>query len=197
MQAALDANIHEAYIRMKTTARTLLLLLAALWLSPLAAAPVATNHLETGFAQPPPDCRPEVFWDWMGGMISREGITKDLEALAAQGVGGVMIMQMPDQSPYPRLWSFRDYPGKVKCLSDEYFAMLHHAVAETDRLGLNMAMFLCPGWSHAGGPWVTPEKGLKKLAASTLSVTGPMSFNDLLAKPPLLIPRLGGTEVPD
>ena len=29
-------------------------------------------------------------------MISREGITKDLEALAAQGVGVVMIMQMPD-----------------------------------------------------------------------------------------------------
>ena len=182
---------------MKFAVRPLLLVLAVLLLTPLAAAPAAPDRMATGFAQPPPDCRPEVFWDWMGGMISREGITKDLEALAAQGVGGVMIMQMPDQAPHPRVWSFRDYPGKVKCLSEEYFAVLHHAVAETDRLGLNMSIFFCPGWSHAGGPWVPPEKGLKKLSASTLAVTGPMRFSDLLAKPPLLVPRIGGTQVPD
>ena len=93
-----------------------LTLTLSLWFS-LTLSAAATDKLERGFANPPPESRPEVLWDWMGGMISREGITKDLEALSAQGIGRVMIMQMPDACPYPRQWSFRDYPGKVKVSS--------------------------------------------------------------------------------
>ena len=163
-----------------------------------AAAPVivAQESLERGFLNPPPDCRPEVYWDWMGGLISKEGITKDLEAMAAQGVGGAMIMQMPDQPPDPRQWSFREYPGKVKCLSDEYFAMMNHTASEMERLGLNMSVLICPGWSHAGGPWVPPDKALKKLAFTKTSVTGPTRFDGVLPSIPVSQPFRGGNEIP-
>ena len=66
----------------------------------------------------------------MGGLISKDGITKDLEALERAGVGGVLIMQMPDQWAGVVQSRYRDYPGKVKCLSEDWFAMMNHAAKE-------------------------------------------------------------------
>lgn len=154
----------------------------SLLLGPPAAVQASDTDLEQGFRTPPADCRPEVFWDWMGGLISREGITRDLEALAREGVGGVLIMQMPDQMAGVVQWQYRDYPGKVKCLSDEWFAMMNHAAGEADRLGLRMSLFMCPGWSHCGGPWIAPEKGLKTLVTSRTPVAGPGRFEAVLPR---------------
>jgi len=165
-------------------------------LSSRGNTPASVGKLEAGFAHPPPECRPQVLWDWMGGMISRDGITKDLEAMAAQGVGGVMIMQMPDQCPYPYSWSFRDYPGKVKCLSDDYFATVNYAIGEADRLGITFGIYACPGWSHFGGPWVRPEQGLKKIAASRTFISGPTNLDIMLPKPPLSPGYFGGDVIP-
>ena len=48
----------------------------------LAALPVraAVDDLARGFVRPPPAAKPWVFWFWINGNISREGITADLEA---------------------------------------------------------------------------------------------------------------------
>ncbi|MEN8201184.1 MAG: glycosyl hydrolase, partial [Bacteroidota bacterium] len=108
----------------------------------------------------------------------------------------VIVMQMPDQAPYPQRWDFRDYPGKIKVLSDEWFEIVNYAVGEADRLNLTFSMFLCPGWSHAGGPWVTPEKGLKKLVAAEIEVNGPVLFNEILPKAPRSVGIGGGNELP-
>jgi hypothetical protein len=39
--------------------------------------------LEEDFNNPPGDAQPYVWWHWMGSNISKEGITKDLEAMNA------------------------------------------------------------------------------------------------------------------
>lgn len=161
-----------------------LFVLAVLLLSS-AQFPAAAEYAERrdAFRNPQFAAKPGVFWDWMGGMISREGITKDLEALAAQGIGRVMIMQMPETCPYPRQWSFRDYPGKVKVLSDEWFALVNFALGECDRLGMQLAIFYCPGWGHVGGPlprfrtyrvglFDLPKAGMHRLSLSPTGDTG-------------------------
>jgi hypothetical protein len=56
----------------------------------------AQDALERGFQSPPRECRPEVFYQVMGGLQTKEGLTKDFEALAREGVGGIMLMQVPD-----------------------------------------------------------------------------------------------------
>ena len=89
--------------------------------NPNSAESTSMGEVLQVFQEPPDDCRPQVLWDWMGGLVSKEGITADLESMKDVGIGGVMVMQMPDQCPYPRRWSYSDYPGKVKCLSDEWF----------------------------------------------------------------------------
>ena len=148
----------------------------------LAGAAEVSPDMKKSFINPPADCRPHVLWQWMGGMVSREGITKDLEAMAAQGIGGSMIMIMSDQQPWPYVYSYPDYPGKVKVLSDEWFDLVNFAIGESDRLGLEVRMFICTGWSHTGGPWVSAEKSLKKLSFSKKEVEGPVAFDAVLEK---------------
>ena len=142
--------------------------------------------MEQAFRSPPPECRPEVFWDWMGGLVSKEGITKDLEALAR--AGRRRRDDHADARPIGRHASSggsATIPGKVKCLSDEWFAMMNHAAKETDRLGLRMSFLMCPGWSHCGGPWIKPDKGLKILVASRTPVAGPAASTRVLPRAPI------------
>ena len=75
-------------------------LCALLW----AAALLAADPLEQGFQAPPASARPWVYWFWLNGNISKQGITADLEAMRRVGVGGVLIMEVDqgrpkDQSP--------------------------------------------------------------------------------------------------
>jgi hypothetical protein len=155
-----------------------------------------TASLQAGFQQPPHEARPAVLWNWMGGLLSKEGITKDLESLSAQGFGRVMIMQMPDQCPFPRQWSYQDYPGKIKCLSDDWFALMNFAIGECDRLGMQLGVFICPGWGHAGGPWVPPHKGTKMLAMTSAMVKGPVRYDQTLPRKQPIGSGSRGNDVP-
>ena len=38
----------------------------------------ALKELEEGFDNPPAECHPSVWWHWMNGMVTPEGIRKDL-----------------------------------------------------------------------------------------------------------------------
>jgi hypothetical protein len=39
-------------------------------------------ELEKGFIRPPDSAKPYVWWHWLNGNVSREGTTRDLEAMA-------------------------------------------------------------------------------------------------------------------
>ena len=51
------------------------------------------------FRDPPDADRPWVYWVWMDGNLSREGITADLEAMKRVGIGGVIIMEVNQGIP--------------------------------------------------------------------------------------------------
>ena len=50
------------------------------------------DQLSSHFSTPPDSARPWVFWFWINGNISREGLTADLEAMQGVGIGGAVIM---------------------------------------------------------------------------------------------------------
>ena len=69
--------------------------LAVLWLT-LAfsmgpGASGAGDDLERGFLSPPDSARPWVYWWWLDSNITREGITRDLEEMKRQGIGGALV----------------------------------------------------------------------------------------------------------
>ena len=54
-------------------------------------APVSASAqtLDDQFRDPPASARPRVWWHWMNGNISKDGIAKDLAWMKAMGIGGL------------------------------------------------------------------------------------------------------------
>jgi len=134
----------------------LLLSAPALW----AQTPA---ELERGFANPPPSARPQTWWHWVDGNVSKEGLTLDLEAMARVGIGGVEIFNVGCGLP----------PGPVRFLSDDWRQLIQHAIREADRLGLDVCLHNTAGWSSSGGPWIKPEQAMQMVVTSEVRVEGP------------------------
>ncbi|GIX31298.1 MAG: hypothetical protein KatS3mg124_1770 [Porticoccaceae bacterium] len=164
------------------------------------AAP-GSDALREGFHDPPLEARPRVWWHWLGGNVTREGIAADLAWLARIGVGGVQLFDADLRTPRvvedPPPWG-----------SDAWSELLGFAAEEAERLGLEFAVAASPGWSETGGPWVAPADGMKKLVWASMQVDGGGELN--LELPPLpaepgpfpglprsdsVASRLGGGEV--
>src|ERR1044071_2650876 len=113
--------------------------------------------IEKNFLHPPESAKPWVFWYWMHGAISREGITADLEAMKEVGIGGAYLMPIQDTlSTIP-------FQPTVRQLTPEWWGMVKFAMQEAKRLDLKIAMHVSDGFALAGGPWITPELSMQKL----------------------------------
>lgn len=128
----------------------------------LAGKPLA-GELKDSFVSPPASARPWVYWFWMNGNITKEGITADLEAMHRAGIGGTLIMHVGAGIP----------AGPVKFFSDPWRALFQHALQEAHRLGLEVTMNACDGWTGTGGPWIQPEEAMMKLVWTETRVSGP------------------------
>lgn len=137
-----------------------------------------TRGLDAGFRDPPPDARPHTWWHWMNGNVTADGITRDLEAMARVGVGGVQMFDVGVGIPQ----------GPAAVLSPLWVKLVRHAVSECDRLGLSFTLHNCPGWSSSGGPWITPEFGMQQLVWSEAGVRGGAAVDAQLPQP---LVRLG------
>jgi hypothetical protein len=145
------------------------------WLSLILTTSAApTDPLESGFLNPPDSARPQTWWHWMNGNITKEGITADLEAMKGIGLGGATIVNV--DCGIPR--------GPVTFMSPEWREDFKFAVQEANRLGLELCVENCAGWSSSGGPWNTPEHAMQHVTTSELRVAGPANFNAALPQPP-------------
>lgn len=126
------------------------------------------------FQNPPLEKGPWVYWMWMNGNITREGITADLEAMQHVGVAGALIMSVTVEIPQ----------GPVTFFSEEWRALFQHALQEADRLGLQIVMNNDAGFTGSGGPWNTPENSMQRITWSETVVEGPREFRETLPRPP-------------
>jgi hypothetical protein len=166
---------------MRPTSRTSASIVAALLALAAATSPLdaqaSPDALERGFRTPPEAAKPRVWWHWMNGNVTKEGITADLEWMKRVGIGG---MQMFDGS----LGTPQFVDRRLVWMTPEWKDAFRHAAAEADRLGLEMTMAASGGWSETGGPWVKPEQAMKKVVWSETRVTGPRRFTAALPAPP-------------
>ncbi|HPE76227.1 MAG TPA: glycosyl hydrolase [Draconibacterium sp.] len=139
------------------------------------------DHLKANFINPPDSARPGVYWYFMDGNLSREGITADLESMKKAGIGNVLFLEV--NVGVPR--------GKVDFLSDEWLEIIKHAISECERLGIEFTLGSGPGWAGSGGPWVKPEQSMRHLVASSTPVNGLVEFSAILEKPKPKRPYFG------
>ncbi len=151
----------------------LILIIAAAAINACKPAVRPGAGLEAGFAAPPDEARPWVYWFWQNGNINREGITADLEAMKRAGIGGVIVFETDQGTPL----------GPVDFAGTEWRALFKFACSEAARLGLEVNMNNDAGWCGSGGPWITPEISTQKLVWTETAVKGPKRFEGVLPEP--------------
>lgn len=165
----------------------LLLCLGFLRATALGAS-VPSGPVPRDFASPPPAARPWVYWYFMDGNMSAEGMTADLEAMRDAGIGGAIVLEVDIGVPR----------GPVRFMSPGWRRLIVHAVREAERVGIEIALGSGPGWCGTGGPWVKPEQSMQHLVASETNLVGPIRFEGLLERPKPRTPFFGeGTLTPE
>ncbi|MEI6642783.1 MAG: glycosyl hydrolase [Novosphingobium sp.] len=153
------------------------LLLTGTALAPLQAQQAAADPLAEAFRDPPASARPRVWWHWMNGNVTEEGIKLDLEWMKRIGIGGAQTFDAQLQTP-------QVVDKRLVYMTPEWKHAFRTAAETADRLGLELAIAASPGWSESGGPWVKPEDGMKKLVWSETRIPGGKRFKGKLAPPP-------------
>ena len=133
-------------------------------------------QLKEGWADPPQSARPQVWWHWMNGNITKDGITKDLEWMHRIGLGGAQTFDASGNSAVI-------VKDRLVYMQDGWKDAFAHAAKTADRLGLELSVASSPGWSTTGGPWVKPEDAMKKLVWRIDDIKGGQKVSKTLSEP--------------
>jgi (4-O-methyl)-D-glucuronate---lignin esterase len=137
----------------------------------------AADSLKSGFENPPESARPRVWWHWMNGNITKDGIKLDLEWMHRSGIGGFQNFDAALSTP-------QVVDHRLAYMTPEWKDAFKYATTLADQLGMEEAIAGSPGWSESGGPWVPASEGMKKYVWSETIVEGGKPFHGVLAHPP-------------
>ncbi|RYZ29956.1 MAG: DNA-binding protein, partial [Chitinophagaceae bacterium] len=135
---------------------------------------------KTVWTKPSEEAKPWVFWYWLHGAVSAEGITADIKAMKQAGIGGAYLMPIKDTAK-PSI-----YHPAARQLSPLWWKLVKHAMSEAKRHGVKLGFHFSDGFALGGGPWITPEMSMQKVVWSQTTVTGGRKFSDILPQPETL-----------
>jgi hypothetical protein len=123
------------------------------------------DPVASGFDNPPQSARPRVWWHWLNGNVTKEGIRQDLDWMARSGLGGLQNFDAEMMTP-------QVVARRLPYMSPEWDDAFRYAVQLAEQHKLEFGIAASAGWSETGGPWVRPEDGMKKLVWSETIVEG-------------------------
>lgn len=132
--------------------------------------------LKSSFLNPPQEARPRVWWHWMNGNITEDGIRKDIAWMNRIGIGGFHCFDAG-------LDTDAIVEKRLPYMSNEWKKAFSKAITLADSLNMEVAIASCPGWSNTGGPWVKPEQAMKKLVWRQIRVNGGKQLKLTLPSP--------------
>ena len=150
------------------------------------------DEMERNFQAPPDAVKPWVMLFWNSDFVNKEAISWEMAAYKRAGVNGLQIF--PNYEHVKGWgWAFSlkgTSKNRVQPLSDEWYECIRHAIREADRLGMQLGFHNEPGYSGAGGPWVSVEHSLRQLVERQTVFEGPGAFGKEL-------PAAGGLDYRD
>ena len=161
--------------RLKLLSTILLLCLSCLPVS--VRAQQGEDVLAREFSNPPESAKPRVWWHWMNGNITKEGIKLDLEWMHRIGLGGFQNFDASLATP-------QVVEKRLAYMTPEWKDAFKYATTLADQLGMEEAIASSPGWSETGGPWVPASQGMKKYVWSETYVEGGKALTIAPAHPP-------------
>jgi hypothetical protein len=166
--------------------KTIAFLLLTIGASAQVVATKPTDPLLDGFIHPPQSARPLVWWHWMNGNISKEGIKLDLEWMHRVGIAGFQNFDAALATP-------QVVDHRIAYMTPEWKDAFKYTTNLADHFGMEEAIAGSPGWSESGGPWVPGPEAMKKYVWSETIVEGGESFTDTLAHPPTVTGKFQNT----
>lgn len=140
-------------------------------------APAADSVLAAGFTHPPQSARPLVWWHWMNGNITQQGIQLDLDWMHSVGLGGFQTFDAALNTP-------QVVKQRLIYMTPPWKAAFVDATKIANQFGMEEAIAGSPGWSESGGPWVPAAHGMKKYVWSETEIEGGKRFIGKLPAPP-------------
>lgn len=98
--------------------------------------------------EPTQTSKPWTRWWWLGSAVDEAGLTAQLDAFAAAGMGGVEICPIYGVNGFENL--------EKKFLSPEWMKMLDFSVRHAQKNGLGFDMTTGTGWPF-GAPWINTD----------------------------------------
>lgn len=141
----------------------------------ITSACTSTEELARDFAKPPETVQTGIYWYWISGNISEEGVVRDLHAMKRAGINRAFIGNIGQDGLYTE--------RNVLMMSDEWWKILHTALKTASELDIEIGIFNSPGWSQSGGPWVKPDEAMRYLASAQIEVEGPRHIETTIAAP--------------
>lgn len=139
----------------------------------ITGACTSTEELARDFATPPETVQTGIYWYWISGNISEEGVVRDLHAMKRAGINRAFIGNIGQDGLYTE--------RNVLMMSDEWWKILHTALKTASELDIEIGIFNSPGWSQSGGPWVKPDEAMRYLASAQIEVEGPRHIETTIA----------------
>ena len=137
--------------------RNLIHKIALLFALTIAFCACNQAEMEKRFQNPSSEVKTAVYWYWISGNISKEGVVEDLKAMKRAGINRAFIGDIGQDGLYTE--------RNVKIFSDEWWEILHTALRTASELDIEIGIFNSPGWSQSGGPWVKPNEAMRYLAS--------------------------------
>jgi hypothetical protein len=137
------------------------------------------GNLETDFRNPPHQAGVRCWWWWLNSNVTKEAITRDLEAMHGKGFSGAMIF---DAGTELRWGPDKNVPNGPMFSSPAWTELYLHALEEANRLGLELGLSIQSGW-NLGGPFVTLDDKAKQITWSEVQLEGPARIEQALPVP--------------
>lgn len=136
------------------------------------------EHLRKIFVSPADSVQTSVYWYWLSGNVTVDGVQKDLEAMKRAGINRAFIGNIG-------LGDLHTPFKTIELFTPEWWEVMHAALKKASELDIEIGIFNCPGWSQAGGPWIAPSQAMRYLTASVTDIEGG-------AGKPVILPRPEG-----
>jgi hypothetical protein len=102
--------------------------------------------IRRGFATPPMDARPMMRWWWFGPAVEKNELARELEAMKADGIGGVEVQPVYALELDDAQKGFRNLPF----LSKDFLDMIGFTAQKAHDLNLRLNLTLSSGWPYGG-----------------------------------------------
>ena len=109
---------------------------------------------------------PEIWLELMGGNVRKDGLRCDLEAIKGAGFSGIHFFHINRGGAWP------ECPEQIPCMSEKWDDVVEFLGDECARLGLELVVQNCPGWSQSGGPWIDLDHCMRDIECARRDFVG-------------------------